>query len=348
MAGAHLFKVGEIWHYRFQVAGVRVQRSSRYKQRNRAAAVAERAYEHARLWAHGDRPMLTVRQLVEQWLEAHEPIVSTAYAASVETFGRLHLYDLADLPLDELTTAAIEDARNRHLADHARASANHWLRILGVLTRWAIRRNHLRAMPWAVKELKVQKRPRTLLPLASASAWFAAIDQAAGPRAGIALAVRLMFGLGLREMETLTARWEWFDFERAIYTPGLTKGREADPIPVPDWLRDALAVRRQAAGLIILRRDGQPYRRGFTRLVMNQANDACGLGHLTPHRLRGTFATLLSESGVPIQTIQRVMRHKNHATTMGYLEVNLETAKRGQASIADKAGLVAQNEKVAS
>lgn len=72
---------------------------------------------------------------------------------------------------------------------------------------------------------------------------------------------------------------------------------------------------------------------------MRQANEACSVTGITPHRLRGTFATLLSEAGVPVQTIQRVMRHKSHATTMADLEKNLELAALAQDNIGSKAGL---------
>ncbi|MFC0573367.1 tyrosine-type recombinase/integrase [Paraburkholderia solisilvae] len=57
------------------------------------------------------------------------------------------------------------------------------------------------------------------------------------------------------------------------------------------------------------------------------------------HRLRGTFATLLSEHGTPVQTIQRVLRHKDVRTTLGYLESDLAHAARAQARIAEQGGL---------
>ena len=41
------------------------------------------------------------------------------------------------------------------------------------------------------------------------------IDTRTGERSPIAVAVRLMIGIGLRESETITARWEWFDWDRA-------------------------------------------------------------------------------------------------------------------------------------
>jgi len=126
-----------------------------------------------------------------------------------------------------------------------------------------------------------------------------------------------MFGLGLREGEAISARWEWIDWERKTYTHGITKGREAEPIPMAGWLREHLEARHQVAGLIVVKQNAQAFASGFARQAIRRANAACTVKGITPHRLRGTFATLLSEAGVPIQTVQRVMRHKSFTTTMG-------------------------------
>jgi integrase/recombinase XerC len=336
---ANLFKVGDIWHYRFQVAGARVQRSTRLKNRRAAEQLAQREHEAALARANGGQPVPTLDQLAHAWVVVHGPVASAAHIRSVETFQRLHMYELGAVRIDAITTAAVEEARNLHLQDHKPASANHWLRILKLLTLWAVRRGTLPAPPWRVSMLKVQKRPRSILPLDVARAWLDAVDQAARHAPAIATAVRLMFGLGLREGETLSARWEWVDWQRGTYTPGITKGREAEPVPMPAWLREHLQPQRQNEGLIVAKDDGEAFRPGFARQAIRQANNACSVKGITPHRLRGTFATLLSEAGVPVQTIQKVMRHKSHATTMGYLEKNLELAARAQDNIGASAGL---------
>jgi integrase/recombinase XerC len=337
---ANVFKVGDTWHYRFQVGGARIQRSTRMKNRRRAEEVAQREYDAAVVRANGGQPVPTLDELTNAWMEVHRPVASVAHLRSVDTFQRLHMYDLGEKLISEITTAAVETARNRHLQDHRPASANHWLRILKLLTMWAVKRGILSAPPWRVGMLKVQKRPRAILPLDIARAWFGAVDDAARHAPAIATAVRMMFGLGLREGETMTARWEWLDWQRATYTPGVTKGREAEPVPLPNWLREHLEPLRQAEGLIIAKSTGDAFKSGFTRQVMRSANEACSLNSITPHRLRGTFATLLSEEGVPVQTIQRVMRHKSHATTMGYLEKNLDLAARAQERISASAGFL--------
>jgi integrase/recombinase XerC len=339
-----LFKVEGVWHYRFQIDSIRRQRSTRERAKGKADAVALRAYEEAVRVAQGGKPIPTLRELAIAWLAVHKQVASIAHLRSVDTFNRLHLYDLGELPVNLITTQLVEMARNTHLATHKPASANHWLRILKLLANWAVKREIIPALPWRLKMLKLQKRPRSILPVDVAKAWFVAIDAATRGEPSAATAIRMMFGLGLREGEASGARWEWIDWQRATYTPGVTKGREAEPVPLPDWLAEHLAPHRKAEGLIAAKRNGRQHPPGFARTVMLQANAACATKGITPHRLRGTFATMLSEAGVPIQTIQKVMRHKSPMTTMAYLEKDLDTAVNAQHDIAEKIGFSPRRE----
>ena len=336
---ANIFKRGGVWHYRFQVAGKRYRRSTGLTSRRSAENLAQRAYDAAVLRANGGEPVPTLAELAHAWIEVHRPVSSAAHIRSVELFQRLHMFDLGAKSINEISTLDVELARNLYLLTHKPASANHWLRIVKLLTMWAVKRRMLAAMPWHVPMLKVQKRPRSILPLAAARAWFAAVDEATAHAPRISTAVRLMFGLGLREGEVISARWEWIDWARKTYTPGITKGREAEPVPMAGWLREHLEKRHQPAGLIVARPDGQAFASGFARQAIRRANDTCAIKGITPHRLRGTFATLMSEAGVPIQTVQRVMRHKSFTTTMGYLEKNLAIAADAQEKLAVAAGL---------
>jgi len=336
---ANVFKRGGVWHYRFQVAGVRYRRSTGLASRRAAEQVAQREYDAAVLRANGGEPVPTLAELAQAWIEVHRPVSSAAHIRSVELFQRLHMFDLGAKSINEITTLDVEMARNLYLLTHKPASANHWLRIVKLLTMWAVKRRMLAAMPWHVPMLKVQKRPRSILPLEAARAWFAAVDEATAHAPGIGTAVRLMFGLGLREGEVISARWEWIDWARKTYTPGITKGREAEPVPMAGWLREHLQSRRQPAGLIVKKPDGRAFSSGFARQAIRRANETCAVKDITPHRLRGTFATLMSEAGVPIQTVQRVMRHKSFTTTLGYLESNLDAAAQAQERIGMSAKL---------
>lgn len=337
-----LFRIGDgkVWHYRFQVAGKRVQRSTRLTSREKAEAVAGRAYADAVTRANGGQPVPTLLELFEEWQTVRGPVASAAHRRSVDVVKRLHLYDLGELPVCDISTLHIEKARNQHLVEHKPTSANHWLRVLKLIVNWAVKREILPRLPWRVAMLKVQKRPRAILPLTVAMDWFSHVDTSTPRAPEVGIAVRMMFGVGLRESEAASARWEWIDWQRGTYTPGITKGREADPLPMPQWLIEHLAPRRKDEGLIAPRADGSPLPPGFARRPMEQANAKCSIKGLTPHRLRGSFATLLSEAGANIQSIQAAMRHKSPLTTMGYLEKNMATVAHAQEQIAAKMGFM--------
>lgn len=335
-----LIRVGGIWHYRFQVAPFpRVQRSTRERTRARAEQVAQRAYRNAVERANGGSPIPTLSEIISEWFELRAAHSSAAHIKSVDTFRRLHQYDLGGMLISEISTTAVERARALHLQTHSRASANHWLRILKLLVNWAVKRRILPRLPWDVEMLSVQKQPRAILPLSTAMAWFDAVDAAAASMPAVSIAVRLMLLLGLRESEALTARWEWIDWERRTYTPGITKGREADPLPLFGVLADYLFPLKKTDGLMVCQEDGSPLASGFARAYIRQANAKCAIRGITPHRLRGTIATLMSENGVPVQDVQAYLRHKDVRTTMAYLERNMDRITAAQDRIAEKSGI---------
>ena len=340
-----LHRTSKRWHYRFQIKPFpRIQRSTRETNKKRAQIVADRVYRDALTRANGGEPVPTLRGLIEQWQELHGPVVSAVHRTGVDTFSRLHLYQLGDLYINCLTTDEVVRARNAHMVGRLPASVNHWVRTLKLLVNWAVRRKIIEQLPWSgLVEMPIQKAPRPTLPLARVQDWICALDKTTWRRPGVGTAVRLMFGLGLRESEAASARWEWFDWERQTYTPGITKGKEAEPVPVPEWLCDFLAPVVQVEGLVATQRNGDAFKPGFARTAMYSANKACKLTGITPHRLRGTYATMLSEAGVPIQTIKEIMRHKDARTTMAYLETNMDIAKRALNMISHKVGYIGRD-----
>ncbi|SAL16841.1 phage integrase family protein [Caballeronia peredens] len=316
-----LVKEGKVWHVRWTLDGKRTKRSTGEVERGRADRRAAAMYRDAALWARNGRTVPTLRELVAQWLVAHQHIASKSHLEGMERFGRLHLFGLAEMQIDELTTTAVEAARGEYVASHSASGSNHWYRLLRLVVRWAVNRSVIPAVPFRLKAIKIQRRARTTLPVGLTAAWLAAVDEHASE--GVCIAVRLMIGLGLREAETFTAQWQWLDFVRATYTPARTKGKEAEPLPVPQWLLDYLRPLRKPSGLMAVRADGRAYGRQFTRKAIADANAAIGVMGVTAHRLRGSFATLMSESGAPVQSIQRALRHKDIRTTLGYLESDL-------------------------
>nr|WP_232337961.1 tyrosine-type recombinase/integrase [Deinococcus arboris] len=59
------------------------------------------------------------------------------------------------------------------------------------------------------------------------------------------------------------------------------------------------------------------------RLVKGAAQAAGIEKQVTPHRLRASVATILLDAGMPLDQVQRFLRHKRIATTQIYAETSL-------------------------
>ena len=319
---------------RFTVGGKRQQHSTKVKIKGQAEAIAQRIYQDARVRADCREPIQTVGKVREMWLAAHDNTVSAGHWRNVSNWDPC---GLERMMLDRCTTASVELARKKFAEGRVPATVNGWLRILNLLGGWAIQRGMILALPWRVKMQKIQKAPRKTLPVSLVKTWIEAAEKTAfkSNRWEIGTALRLMIGLGLREQEALGARWEWVDWERCTYTVGKAKGFEARVIPVPAWLLAHLLPSKADQGLIL----GDKHPAGFCKKAIYGANKACNTPGLSPHRLRGTFATLHSEAGTPIQVIQQLLGHKSPITTMLYLEAHLEKAEEQQAKVAERMGM---------
>ena len=333
------FKEGKIYHYRFSVDGKRRQRSTRETSLSKAQKVTTEAYDAAQLRRRGEEPEPTLHGLVVLWVEKHTGRKSQSHVDAIERFGRLHLGKLAKLRLAAVSIAKVEDALLEHLTTHAMSSTNQWLAYLRLVFKWAVRRKMIRFVPWEVSKTKVQKKPKRRLPVAKTTPFLEVVDQLTAQEPAIALAIRIMVGLGLRGEEARDAQWEWFDRDRSTYTPGDTKGLEAVPRPVPDWMMGILVPLAQVEGPMVPTVDGRRITPGRIQRVMDAACATVAIPRLTGHRLRGTYATLLSEDGVPIQDIMTVLGQKDVRTTMVYLEKDMSRVIGAQKRIAAKTGL---------
>ncbi len=339
MRGPSLIRVGDVWHYRYQLDGRRVQRSTRETVRSRAEAVARDAWEAAKLRARGLEPEPTLRELVGLWERAHVLALSHGHVSLVVRNILRHGGEILDLRISEITTERVEAFRSAYLVGHARSSANVLMAHLRLLYGWALRRRMIREIPWSVRMLKIQRRPKRMLPLLKTRRWLEEVDALAEREPSIALAIRLMVGMGLRVSEAVSARWEWLDLDRGTYTPGYTKDRGTVERLVPLWLLDDLRGIAKPWGLMVSTRDHHIVTAGRIQRVIDLACESVGIPRLTAHRLRGTYATLLSEAGAPPQDIMVAMGHKDIRTTMRYLEPDQQRVAQAQAVLAERMGI---------
>jgi len=336
-----LGRVGRYWHYCIKVDG-KVFRGSTHVTDHATAEkiLADKRREVALAMRGLFHRLPTVRELLVQWLEVHRTVFSTKHLVSVEGCMRLWvLPTLGDRRIDLVHTQDVLDARQGILnAGRSPVTANLMVRTVRLLWGFAIKLRYLESRPFEISQIKVQRKPRPILPATAISDYLAEIDRSRNPH--VPVMVRVLIGLGLRESEALGLRWEWFDSQRRTYCVGRSKTKSSRTIPVPQWLWDSLnQMPRMLSPWVFPAMDGEPHRPAFLRKPLARAAKKLGLGRLSAHRLRASFASFHSLFGTPITEIQSMLGHRSIVTTMIYVENSLEAQCRAQDNLSQKLGL---------
>lgn len=344
---------GKVYYYKFKFGGEVLEGSTGCQGLREAKAYMEalktdlREKKKRGEFFRASMPKLSA--VYQAWTDEMKTKATPGHLRSVRTYWKRHIEPvLGHLPLNMVSTAMVEACRAKYLeAGGTNGGANSLIIALNALFGWAIRHKKIAVRPYQVAKLRVQRKPRPILAGSLATRFLCEIDKARNPH--VRTAIRLMMGLGLREDEALTARWEWLDLHRLTYTPGKTKGREAVVLDLPTWLADYLRpLKQESSGLmlpvVVEPEDGrEPYEAshvaGFVKKAVKRAAIALGIPGLTPHRLRATFASLHSDAGTPLPEIQNMLRHKNIATTMRYIESGREHRQEAQRKVAEMMGL---------
>ena len=112
------------------------------------------------------------------------------------------------------------------------------------------------------------------------------------------------------------------------------KGDKERAVPIGktavDWtrkyllIRDRLAAQNKVAGPLFVADNGKPLtRQAFWRIVVSYGQKA-GIGHITPHLLRHSFATHLLENGADLRSVQMMLGHSDISTTQIYTHITNE------------------------
>jgi site-specific recombinase XerD len=142
----------------------------------------------------------------------------------------------------------------------------------------------------------------------------------------------LLLFAGLRRSEVAAITLDDLDMENAQL---LVRGKGAKQRVVPlaplvvEAIREYLSCRPQTESqhLFVSRVGGHPLHARVAGRMLQHVLQRAGLGeeHITPHRLRHTFATHLIRNGVDVRTVQELLGHADLQTTARYLHSDTKT-----------------------
>lgn len=141
--------------------------------------------------------------------------------------------------------------------------------------------------------------------------------------------VKILFYTGARVSEFVNLRVE--DLHLALDPPqvyiAIAKGGSDGYVPIlpalAQELRTHLGGRRK--GYVFESNRSDKYTTRYVQRLVKDAAQRAGIDkNVTPHRLRASVATILLDAGMPLDQVQKFLRHKRITTTQIYAETSLQ------------------------
>jgi integrase/recombinase XerD len=147
--------------------------------------------------------------------------------------------------------------------------------------------------------------------------------------------LELLYATGLRVSELVSLRLADVDLEAGTLTC-FGKGSKQRRIPIGrssiHFLKNYFVVRQRLlkekrSDTLFVELNGKAISRQKFWKIITSYGAAAGLGHVTPHMLRHTFATTLIENGADLRSVQMMLGHSDINTTQIYTHVTNERLK---------------------
>ena len=147
--------------------------------------------------------------------------------------------------------------------------------------------------------------------------------------------LELLYATGLRVSELVSLRTPDVDLEAGSLSC-FGKGSKQRRIPIGRssirFLKNYFKVRQRLlkemrSDLLFVEPNGNPISRQKFWKIITQYGASAGLGHVTPHMLRHSFATALIENGADLRSVQMMLGHSDINATQIYTHVTNDRLK---------------------
>lgn len=138
--------------------------------------------------------------------------------------------------------------------------------------------------------------------------------------------VEFLLATGVRVNELCTMMLSDINFDTNTIRVRLGKGQKQRITYMNDLAKkhlvNYLQSRNTNGEYLFYNKFGSPLNEGGVRHILKTVEDRAGITNVHPHRFRRTFATQLSNRGMDLNEIQRLLGHTNINTTMEYVITN--------------------------
>ena len=145
--------------------------------------------------------------------------------------------------------------------------------------------------------------------------------------------LEVLYATGLRVTELVTLDLANLNLDLGFLTV-FGKGGKERAVPLGnsavDWTRRYLSIRRKLLGgnqtvsSLFVGEGGKALsRQAFWKLIVSYG-ERVGIGHITPHLMRHSFATHLLENGADLRSVQMMLGHSDISTTQIYTHITTE------------------------
>ena len=264
------------------------------------------------------KPISTAFCLATEYLDhCHGQFVKRTYQQKVSAFKYFFKFADPDSDYETITAKQVYDC----LSDRARLSGDRANRVRIHLRAWAawVRQVHgLRNESFDIVGKWKSDESKRHIP--TEDDFWKAYNVAGVEDQTLLLAY---LHTAARRSELFALLWSDVDMSAGtirLSTRKRSGGMQADTIPMTSQLRDALTAHRKTAMrsmYVFSNENGERFTK--RQKIMHILCKRAGVEHFGFHAIRHLSASILAKAGLPLPTIQAILRHKSATTTARYL-----------------------------